>query len=93
MPSASTSEMAVGLGRASPSVQRGRPGARHCASEVHYWRGIQSYVQSHAARGSFATRRSPGVADFPDLRRTVRSHGGVPFRDGSSILHYLCGGQ
>jgi len=27
------------------------------------------------------------------LRRTVRSHGRAPFRDGSSILHYLCGGQ
>lgn len=27
------------------------------------------------------------------FRRTVRSHGGAPFWDGSIILHYLCGGQ
>jgi hypothetical protein len=27
------------------------------------------------------------------LGRTVWPHGGAPFRNGSIILHYLCGGQ
>ena len=66
-----------------------------CITPSEYTAGVASNSACNLMQGEVLSQQGDHAATaiLQVFRRTVRSHGGAPFRDGSIILHYLCGGQ
>jgi len=81
--------------RSRLGIQRHGTAAAPCITPSKYTAGMTSNNASNFVQRELLSQQGdhPASPILQILRRTVRSHGAIPFKDAPIILHYLCGGQ